>query len=522
QTHSNMRYFSLFLLFAGWSLYALGQSVGISQTGASPDPSAMLDVMSTSKGMLVPRMDASERLAISTPANGLMVYDTDSSEFMFYDGSRWALIGGHPARIEDLDADTKVQVEESADEDIIRFDVAGTEQLTLGQNASGDGLLQFTANTNLFIGSAAGASNTSGDFNTFLGQTAGVVNETGHSNVFSGHAAGNANLDGHSNVFLGRSAGLVNQGGANNVFIGRGAGIDNTSGGSNVFLSRNAGFQNETGANNLAIGQAAGYSNTTGSGNIFLGYEAGYNETGSDKLYIDNSNTSDPLIHGDFGSDELIINGTLNVNQAYELPNTDGSNGQVLGTDGAGVVSWMNMASGGGSGSVEIRSVRDDAAMAAMGYCYAGEIKGQVTPTWTDMDHAGPNVPSPRENHAAIWIGDKLLIWGGEDAGGLTNTGGIYDPVTDSWAAMSTTSAPAAREDFTAILAGDKVIIWGGRNGGSFYSVGGVYDIATDTWTATTISGAPAGRRLHTAVWTGTEMIIWGGVNVFNTEFNNG
>lgn len=64
-----------------------------------------------------------------------------------------------------------------------------------------------------------------------------------------------------------------------------------------------------------------GYTNATGSGNVFLGYNAGYNETGSDKLYIDNSNTSTPLIYGDFAANRVGINVlpgsyTLNVGGA--------------------------------------------------------------------------------------------------------------------------------------------------------------------------------------------------------------
>jgi hypothetical protein len=46
------------------------------------------------------------------------------------------------------------------------------------------------------------------------------------------------------------------------------------------------------------MGSLAGYSNTTG--NVFIGYKAGYNETGSNKLYIANSDTIAPLIAGDF------------------------------------------------------------------------------------------------------------------------------------------------------------------------------------------------------------------------------
>ncbi len=50
-----------------------------------------------------------------------------------------------------------------------------------------------------------------------------------------------------------------------------------------------------------------------GDKNVFIGTSAGYNETGSNKLYIDNSSTSSPLIYGDFGTADLTINGDLTV-----------------------------------------------------------------------------------------------------------------------------------------------------------------------------------------------------------------
>ena len=59
-------------------------NVGINPTGALPDPSAALDVVSNNKGMLIPRMSAAQRLAIVNPANGLMVFDTDTMCVLFY------------------------------------------------------------------------------------------------------------------------------------------------------------------------------------------------------------------------------------------------------------------------------------------------------------------------------------------------------------------------------------------------------------------------------------------------------
>jgi hypothetical protein len=63
------------------------QSVGIGT--ATPNASAQLDVTSTSKGLLIPRMTTAQRTAIAAPANGLMVYDTDFKEYHYFDGGSW-------------------------------------------------------------------------------------------------------------------------------------------------------------------------------------------------------------------------------------------------------------------------------------------------------------------------------------------------------------------------------------------------------------------------------------------------
>ena len=79
-------FFALCLLLLAQSFNLRAQNnVGINATGANPDPSAALDVDSKSKGLLIPRMTSAQRLSIVTPANGLMVYDTDIRCVLFYD-----------------------------------------------------------------------------------------------------------------------------------------------------------------------------------------------------------------------------------------------------------------------------------------------------------------------------------------------------------------------------------------------------------------------------------------------------
>lgn len=84
------------LLLAALQLLSAGSfaQVAVNSDGSAADASAMLDVVSTSKGMLVPRMTATQRTAISTPATGLLVHQTDGTAgFYYYSDSAWTLIG---------------------------------------------------------------------------------------------------------------------------------------------------------------------------------------------------------------------------------------------------------------------------------------------------------------------------------------------------------------------------------------------------------------------------------------------
>src|SRR5215207_2864416 len=112
-------------------------SVGINNDGSLPASSAMLDVKSTTKGMLVPRMSTTQRTAIVSPAAGLLVYDNTTNTFWFYNNTVWLNLAAASTILTDADGDTKIQVEKNSDEDIIRFDLGGTENMVLLKNPSG-------------------------------------------------------------------------------------------------------------------------------------------------------------------------------------------------------------------------------------------------------------------------------------------------------------------------------------------------------------------------------------------------
>jgi N-acetylneuraminic acid mutarotase len=134
-----------------------------------------------------------------------------------------------------------------------------------------------------------------------------------------------------------------------------------------------------------------------------------------------------------------------------------------------------------------------------------------ATDTWTAISTDG--APSARRGHTAVWTGREMIVWGGTSNLPLDNTGGRYDPETDTWTPISTDGAPSARYGHTAVWTGTEMIIWAGYLGAvsSELNTGGRYDPATDTWTATSTEGAPSARAYHTAIWTGTAMIVWGG-----------
>src|SRR6266576_3046208 len=95
----------------------------------------------------------------------------------------------------------------------------------------------------------------------------------------------------------------------------------------------------------------------------------------------------------------------------------------------------------------------------------------------------------------------------------------------DAWGATSTVNAPSARDSHTAVWTGSEMIVWGGCdniNVTSVFNTGGRYNPSTNSWTATSTTNAPEARAGHTAVWTGSEVIVWGGQGASHPVLNTG
>lgn len=90
----------------------LSGQVSINTTGSPPVATAMLDISGSGKGILIPRMTASDRDLISNPAQSLLIFNTTSNCYNYWTGTAWiALAAGNIKELADGDSDTKVQVE---------------------------------------------------------------------------------------------------------------------------------------------------------------------------------------------------------------------------------------------------------------------------------------------------------------------------------------------------------------------------------------------------------------------------
>jgi chaperonin cofactor prefoldin len=283
---------------------ARAQSVGVGTT--APDASAALDVVSSGKGALLPRLTQAQRGGIAAPATGLLVFQTDGAQPGFWYNAgpaatpAWTFLsptgvgdnlGSHTAATNlALGANALVGTGASVGA-AVGVGVRADGGLNLGQNTYGNnlflgyqsGFANTTGFSNLFSGTFSGFNNTTGNNNVFLGNNSGQANTTGTDNLFSGVASGFNNTTGGRNLFLGTFSGFANTGGEGNLFLGYESGYSNGTGRFNLFLGIQSGWGNTTGNNNLFLGTATGSFNTTGSDNLFLGVNSGLSNTAGER-----------------------------------------------------------------------------------------------------------------------------------------------------------------------------------------------------------------------------------------------
>src|SRR6185436_19138504 len=107
---------------------------------------------------------------------------------------------------------------------------------------------------------------------------------------------------------------------------------------------------------------------------------------------------------------------------------------------------------------------------------------GRYNPSSNAWVPTSPGVVPERAGEVAVWTGSEMVVWGGRFASyaePVTNSGGKYNPAIDNWAATSTAPGdPAARKNATAEWTGTEMLVWGGQNANGILNTGGRYNPA--------------------------------------------
>jgi hypothetical protein len=263
------------------------QKVGIGTT--TPHASAALEIKSNNKGVLIPRTSTTSRNAIVSPAKGLMLYDTTTSSFWFYNGAAWAnLSAGGAANGWSLTGNAGTNPVNNflgtTDNQPLRFrikniyagEIDSVHSKTFLGYAAG---LNTTALGNTGIGTKALNANTTGGYNTASGLNALLHNTIGGNNTATGAAALQNNTIGINNSAHGMYGLYLNTSGGYNTASGFEALYSNVDGSYNTAVGALALYNNGIGANvnadegtrNTAVGEGSMYANTTGLYNTAVG-----------------------------------------------------------------------------------------------------------------------------------------------------------------------------------------------------------------------------------------------------------
>ena len=459
----------------------LSQSVGVGTQ--TPNTSAMLDISSNTKGLLIPRMTENEKAQISSPATGLLIWQTDGTPGFYYnagtpqgpkwfmlsvaDASNWSINGNddinpavhflgttkaQPLRFRvnniwagSIDSATGTFIGFRTGQNDLQGNVAFGKK-ALAANVNGVGL---TA-----IGNAALQNNQGGSNNTAVGDAALKGNTTGVWNTALGAQSMMNNATGSENVAVGRYT-MVDNSGNNNVSVGVYSMIKN-SGNDNVAIGYYSQFLNETGAQNVAVGSNTLRSNSTGSSNVAIGFSALHtNDTGNRNVAIgffalrenkENDNTA--VGYYALRNNSSGIQNTAMGNQAL-FSNTQGSYNTAVGyqTLNKSQAHWNTAM---GSGAMRMNWSGDDNSAFGLGALQENTSGGSNTAL---------GVYALRENTT----GNNNVAIG--RSAGTFNISGNYNTFVGASSNASGTRTNATTIGYTALAECSNCVILGSVNG---------------------------------------------------------
>jgi len=291
----------------------------------TPSPSSMLDITSTTKGLLMPRMTTGQRTAIPSPATGLQVYDTTTNSFWYFNGTIWVNSGASVAQ--DL-----------------RF-IGSNNHITQDAGIGNNGTSVGSGSNVIGIGAGTLIANTTGSINLGIGTSTLAANTSGGGNTGIGTQALTANTTGGFNTALGYLALQNNTTGSNNIAAGVQAGNNITTGGNNIAIGNGTAVVFPTGNNQLNIANTIYGTGLTGGGAGFIGIGTG---SPNAQLQLGNTVVNRKLV---------LFDAFNNDHQFYGLGVNSGSMRYQV--DGTGS-SHIFYAAASGTASNELMRVRGD------------------------------------------------------------------------------------------------------------------------------------------------------------------
>ncbi|NDB60321.1 hypothetical protein EB001_17980, partial [bacterium] len=285
-------------ILTGGATYTGGYNFISNPTFATTDTTLIVKAVTSQTSDLQQWQNSAGTSLVSISTGGVI---TSSAKIMYLDGGTFRIgYGGGNIGSNLAIGNTALNNNTTGIDNFALGSYSMYNTTTGGYNvAIGTGTLYWnvTGAGNTAIGGSALSNNTSSD-NTAIGIMALVNSTSGYGNSGLGSGTLTSNTTANYNTAVGRSAGVMFTTGGNNTVVGA----------TSFYHSSTT----STGINNTALGFGAGAGNT-GSSNLFLGYSAGSQETGSNKLYITNSNTTTPLIGGDFSAKTLSFAGNTTI-----------------------------------------------------------------------------------------------------------------------------------------------------------------------------------------------------------------
>jgi hypothetical protein len=378
-------------------LAAVAEVQAQSKVGSNPttlDASAAFEIESTNKGFLPPRMTTTQRNAISSPATGLVIFNTTTGTLQTNTGTPaaavWSTINAPVAAYSSGDTiglyQTNAFTGTGNNSNFFGY-LAGNGTTNNNSNylgrlaggsatganfsnffGNGAGLNAPFAQRSNFLGEFAGSSADSAELSNFIGMYAGQgASKSQRSNMIGGYAGQGASRAPYCNI-IGYGAGQYAANVMHANFVGNHAGLEGDSASYSNFIGYYAGASfagNKVGANNIIIGTGISLPNATANamnlGGVLYGTGLNYDTlypptitpvTGG-KIGIGVVSPAQTLqVKGDLGLTNgtyytAFTQGTQTANISYTLPAAAATaSGQVLTNNGSGALSWSNIPTG--------------------------------------------------------------------------------------------------------------------------------------------------------------------------------